>query len=80
MPVASEITLKSESEFEKKPVAEIKSDVVEAPKAAPTWRELEAEEDILKENPHRFVLFPIKFHEIVSDHTARRGRFHDEPV
>ncbi|KAK4946734.1 Ribonucleotide-diphosphate reductase (RNR), small subunit [Elasticomyces elasticus] len=63
MPVASEITLKSESEVEKKPVAEIKADV-QTPKAAPTWRELEAEEDILKENPHRFVLFPIKFHEI----------------
>ncbi|KIV87536.1 ribonucleoside-diphosphate reductase small chain [Exophiala sideris] len=63
MPVASEITLKSESEVEKKPIAEIKADV-QTPKAAPTWRELEAEEDILKENPHRFVLFPIKFHEI----------------
>lgn len=31
-----------------------------------TLKELEAEEDLLKENPHRFVLFPIKYHEIVS--------------
>ncbi|KAI1611142.1 ribonucleoside-diphosphate reductase small chain [Exophiala viscosa] len=75
MPVASEITLKSESDFEKKPVAEIKSDVVEAPKAAPTWRELEAEEDILKENPHRFVLFPIKFHEIWNTYKRAEASF-----
>ncbi|BCR88697.1 ribonucleotide-diphosphate reductase subunit RNR2 [Aspergillus chevalieri] len=37
---------------------------VQAPKAAPTIQELEASEPLLQENPHRFVLFPIKYHEI----------------
>lgn len=33
--------------------------------AAPsTVKELEAEEPLLQENPHRFVLFPIKYHEV----------------
>ncbi len=34
------------------------------PAAVPTIKDLEAEEPILKENPHRFVLFPIKYHEV----------------
>lgn len=34
------------------------------PVAAPTMKELEAEEPLLKENPHRFVMFPIKYHEV----------------
>ena len=29
-------------------------------KAAPTVKELEAEEPLLQENPNRFVLFPLK--------------------
>lgn len=36
----------------------------EAPKAAPTMQELEASEPLLQENPRRFVLFPIKYHEV----------------
>lgn len=35
-----------------------------APKAAPTIKELEATEPLLQENPHRFVMFPIKYHEV----------------
>lgn len=31
---------------------------------APTVQELEADEPLLQENPHRFVLFPIKYHEV----------------
>lgn len=46
-----------------KPVAE-KPAANEAPKAAPTLKELEATEPLLQENPHRFVLFPIKYHEV----------------
>ncbi|KAI1808447.1 ribonucleotide reductase [Daldinia bambusicola] len=34
------------------------------PAVAPTIRSEEADEPILQENPHRFVLFPIKYHEI----------------
>lgn len=33
---------------------------------APSIKEDEAEEPILQENPHRFVLFPIKYHEVRS--------------
>ncbi|KAI9371793.1 ribonucleotide reductase [Aspergillus egyptiacus] len=37
---------------------------MEPSKAALTAREIEANEPLLQENPHRFVLFPIKYHEI----------------
>ena len=50
-----------------KPVVEKsveKSVVKEAPKAVPSIKELEASEPLLQENPHRFVLFPIKYHEV----------------
>lgn len=36
----------------------------EAPAKAPELRPEELEEPILKENPHRFVLFPIQYHEV----------------
>jgi ribonucleoside-diphosphate reductase subunit M2 len=38
----------------------------EAPKAAvaPTIKPEEADEPLLQENPQRFVLFPIKYHEV----------------
>ena len=32
--------------------------------AARTIKEQEADEPLLQENPHRFVLFPIKYHEV----------------
>jgi ribonucleoside-diphosphate reductase subunit M2 len=31
---------------------------------APTIKPEEADEPLLRENPHRFVLFPIKYHEV----------------
>ena len=31
---------------------------------APTIKDHEADEPLLQENPHRFVLFPIKYHEV----------------
>ena len=45
----------------------------EEPKAAvaPTIRPEEADEPLLQENPQRFVLFPIKYHE-VSRHVLLR--------
>jgi ribonucleoside-diphosphate reductase subunit M2 len=46
-------------------VAEKATAPQELPKAAPlTIKELEAQEPLLQENPHRFVLFPIKYHEV----------------
>lgn len=44
-----------------KPVAEKTEEVA---KPAPTMKELEASEPLLQENPRRFVLFPIKYHEV----------------
>lgn len=36
----------------------------EEPAKIPDLRNEELEEPILKENPHRFVLFPIQYHEV----------------
>ncbi|OAA58054.1 Ribonucleotide reductase [Niveomyces insectorum RCEF 264] len=55
-----------------KPVEEVakkeeaKKSIVEEVKAgvAPTIKRFEADEPLLQENPQRFVLFPIKYHEI----------------
>lgn len=46
---------------------------VETPKVAPGIKAMEANEPLLQENPHRFVLFPIKYHE-VSGHVADASR------
>jgi ribonucleoside-diphosphate reductase subunit M2 len=67
MPVAVEPVeslTQPESLLEKKPVEEVQ----EQPKqevVAKTPKELEKEEPLLQENHHRFVLFPLKYHEIV---------------
>lgn len=58
-----------------KPVAE----KTEVAKQTPSIQELEASEPLLQENPRRFVLFPIKYHEVRSHvHYASRvnGFFH----
>lgn len=34
------------------------------PEVAPTVKEEEQDEPLLQENPNRFVLFPIKYHEV----------------
>ena len=42
-------------------------DVIEKgqrPAVAPGIKDHEADEPLLQENPHRFVLFPIKYHEV----------------
>lgn len=44
----------------KKPAVE----EVKKPFVAPTLRPEEADEPLLQENPNRFVLFPIKYHEV----------------
>ena len=46
-----------------KPIALEVAKQEEAPKA-PGLSAEELEEPILKENPHRFVLFPIQYHEV----------------
>lgn len=39
---------------------------------APTIKSEEAHEPLLQENPHRFVLFPIKYHEVCSHRRVTR--------
>ena len=49
----------------KKPLVQVydaKKEVT--PTVAPTIKPEEADEPLLQENPHRFVLFPIKYHEV----------------
>ena len=49
----------------KKPLVEVydaKKEVT--PIVVPTIKPEEADEPLLQENPHRFVLFPIKYHEV----------------
>ena len=41
------------------------------PSVAPTIKEMEASEPILQENPHRFVLFPIRYHEVCMSYALR---------
>lgn len=49
-----------------KPIVEAFDDKrKEAPTVVPTVKPQEAEEPLLQENPHRFVLFPIKYHEVI---------------
>lgn len=56
-----------------KPVAK---PVEEAPKVAPGIKAAEASEPLLQENPHRFVLFPIKYHEVSTRHAYSGSAFH----
>ena len=47
----------------KKPIVE-KVDKEQTLAVAPTIKPEEADEPLLQENPQRFVLFPIKYHEV----------------
>lgn len=49
----------------KKPITEMFDEKKkETSIVAPTIKSFEADEPLLQENPHRFVLFPIKYHEV----------------
>jgi ribonucleoside-diphosphate reductase subunit M2 len=48
----------------KKPNVEVMKSTATAPKVALGIKESEADEPLLQENPHRFVLFPLKYHEV----------------
>lgn len=51
-------------EKEKSAAQETKKDEKETSTALSTIQSLEADEPLLQENPNRFVLFPIKYHEV----------------
>ena len=54
----------------KKPQLEVTSKE-EKPVVAPGIKPEEADEPLLQENPQRFVLFPIKYHEVGGYHASR---------
>jgi ribonucleoside-diphosphate reductase subunit M2 len=56
----------------KKPVEEV--NVEKAIVVAPTIKPEEADEPLLQENPQRFVLFPIKYHEVSIASSTRPTR------
>ena len=58
----------------KKPIVEI-ANPVETPKVAPGIKAQETDEPLLQENPHRFVLFPIKYHEVRGVHGWARVKW-----
>ena len=51
------------ADLKKKPVVE-ETKKEEKPTIASTLRPEEADEPLLQDNPQRFVLFPIKYHEV----------------
>ena len=59
-------TLSEQVDAAHKPAVEETKKVEEAPKpaVAPGIKPEEADEPLLQENPQRFVLFPIKYHEV----------------
>ncbi|KAL9105385.1 MAG: hypothetical protein Q9227_009441 [Pyrenula ochraceoflavens] len=61
---APAVTVTEDSMDLKKPIAEIVKTHPDPPKVAEGIKAHEADEPLLQENPHRFVLFPIKYHEI----------------
>lgn len=60
MPAALEPLPTATEEDLKKPITEIVKTSPEAPKVAAGIKATEADEPLLQENPHRFVLFPLK--------------------
>lgn len=70
---STESTAVTESEVQKLPMPEVKEETKQ-PEVPKTLKELEKDEPLLQENAHRFVLFPLKYHEIVCS-TPPQHRF-----
>ena len=56
----------------KTPLVEVLKKEEVKPAVAPTIKPEEADEPLLQENPHRFVLFPIKYHEVCCSRRVTR--------
>ncbi|KAK3179569.1 Ribonucleotide-diphosphate reductase (RNR), small subunit [Lecanicillium sp. MT-2017a] len=61
---ADQAALEAEVDSHKPAVEDVKKEERILPAVAPTIKAEEADEPLLQENPQRFVLFPIKYHEI----------------
>jgi ribonucleoside-diphosphate reductase subunit M2 len=62
VPFNADAPILNDIEIKKPIVEEVKTE--KAVIVAPTIKPEEADEPLLQENPHRFVLFPIKYHEV----------------
>jgi len=62
VPFNADAPIVHDVEIKKPIVEEVKTEKAVA--VAPTIKPEEADEPLLQENPHRFVLFPIKYHEV----------------
>jgi ribonucleoside-diphosphate reductase subunit M2 len=71
IPVNSSAPSTEESSDMKKSIVDMVKPV-ETPKVASGTKAQEMDEPLLQENPHRFVLFPIKYHEVRVNHYATR--------
>jgi ribonucleoside-diphosphate reductase subunit M2 len=74
IPATSAATSTTETSENKKSIVEIVKPV-ETPKVAPGIKAQETDEPLLQENPHRFVLFPIKYHEVRVHFRALRVKY-----
>lgn len=61
---ADHAALEAEVDSHKPAVEDVKKEERILPAVAPTIKAEEADEPLLQENPQRFVLFPIKYHEV----------------
>ena len=62
VPFSAQTPILNDVDFKKPIVEEVKTE--KALVVAPTIKPEESDEPLLQENPHRFVLFPIKYHEV----------------
>jgi ribonucleoside-diphosphate reductase subunit M2 len=62
IPFEADAPVANDIEIKKPIVEEVK--VEEKALVAPTIKPEEADEPLLRENPNRFVVFPIKYHEV----------------
>ena len=62
LPFDADAPIVATVEIEKPIIEEVK--IEKAVVVAPTIKPQESDEPILQENPQRFVLFPIKYHEV----------------
>lgn len=72
-PVDTDASVSTEIETKKPFVEGIKTE--QAVVVAPTIKPEEADEPLLQENPQRFVLFPIKYHEVSRVTNASRVQY-----
>jgi ribonucleoside-diphosphate reductase subunit M2 len=64
LPFDADASVVDDFEIKKPVVEEVKTEEKKAVVVAPTIKPEEADEPLLQENPQRFVLFPIKYHEV----------------